>query len=152
MSEVYTNLEEFVSKLAASPPITRRDFLRQVRFAVIQNPPECVGNQEMLMAIGCAMAWKCIRSDVKCPLCGVGFRLGMVSREGSASVVWRGPSPAAVRHRRGGQRCWCYARRRPVGCGILSGVHMVKWMDFLETNDVVRGLPKVSDVHGNWWG
>ena len=78
-ASVYENFSGFIESLTADPPLNRRSFLRQVRFATITNMPGENLNREYVLSAGCAIAWGWI-ARVTCPTCNTEFSLGKISR------------------------------------------------------------------------
>ena len=130
----FGTFDDMVAFLEANPPINRMDFLRNVRFATLDNWGPTVDDHDMTRAIACAMAWRWIPRTKSCPVCQQAFHLGSVTQHatGRQTVVWRGASPEAQKKGRV-RKCWCYGRRRPVGGdSILEKIFMRNWLDFLD--------------------
>ena len=78
-ASVYENFSGFIEALTDDPPLNRRSFLRQVRFATITNMPGEGLDREYVLSAGCAIAWGWI-ARVTCPTCNTEFSLGKISR------------------------------------------------------------------------
>ena len=78
-ASIYPNFDVYIEQLRANPPINRRCFLRQVRFATITMLPGHGLDREYVLAAGCAIAWGWARR-VTCPSCKADSQLGKCSR------------------------------------------------------------------------
>ena len=136
MATKYRTFLDLRDRIRANQPLCRAGFLRDARYARIEEP---LGNMEesaKLRAACCCVAWRRVEEERLFPLCGARFHLGVGSRSAtgdgdpSLTIVWRGPSPGEARSGRQ-RKCWRYARAWCFGIGgILSATQADHWMDF----------------------